>query len=260
MATECAALEAEILLASVLGKDRSYLFTWPEMVVDNTDITSFRQLVEQRRNGKPIAYILGSQEFWSLPLKVTPDTLIPRPETEQLVDAVLNDYSSKDKLFVLDTGTGTGAIALALAKERPLWNVFASDYSFAALSVAVHNSQSFHIPLHLFCGDWLSAVTSNVFDIVISNPPYIATGDIHLPALAYEPESALVALDDGFADINVITSQASQVLKSGGRLYIEHGHHQGNVVNKRFIEAGFVEVSTRKDYASCDRFTCGVKL
>lgn len=259
LANESAALDAEILLASVLGKDRSYLYAWPDAIIPVDQLKDFASLLEQRRSGKPVAYILGNQEFWSLSLRVTSDTLIPRPETEQVIDAVLHDYSQNDKVYVLDAGTGTGAIALALCKEKPQWQIFACDYSLAALTVAQQNANEHQLHVKYFCSDWLSAVQAGVFDIIVSNPPYIAENDVHLAALAYEPLSALVAGQSGLADIQRIVGQAMVLLKPGGRLYIEHGYDQGLAVKNRFSESGFSDVITTRDYANCDRFTCGVK-
>ncbi len=258
LANEGAALDAEIILAHVLGKQRSYLYAWPDVELQHQQLQQYALLIQDRLQGKPVAYIVGNQEFWSLSLKVTPDTLIPRPETEQLVDAVLQ-HQPYHNIYVLDAGTGTGAIALALSKEKPQWQVFACDDSLAALAVAQQNASDHHLRVQYFCSDWLSAIKPELFDVIVSNPPYIAQNDPHLTALAYEPKSALVAEQSGLADINILVQQAMALLKPQGRLYIEHGYDQGSAVNQCFIAHGFMDVVTSKDYAGCDRFTYGVK-
>jgi release factor glutamine methyltransferase len=259
LANESAALDAEILLAHVLGKGRSYIYAWPDVVLHDDQLKHYALLIQERLNGKPVAYILGTQEFWSISLKVSPATLIPRPETEQLVDAVLQHFPANNIMHVLDAGTGTGAIALALSSEKPSWQVFACDYSLAALAVARQNALDNHLNVHYFCSDWLSAVKPEVLDIIVSNPPYIAEHDIHLSALSYEPESALVAGESGLSDIKTIVQQAKALLKPQGRLYIEHGYDQGLAVSQCFSDNQFMNIVTAKDYAGCDRFTYGVK-
>lgn len=259
LANESAQLDAEVLLAHVLDKNRSYLYAWPEKELATDELEKFRLLVAERQQGRPVAYLLGTQEFWSLSFHVTPATLIPRPETEQLVDAVLQDHAGKNSLVVVDAGTGSGAIAIALAHEKPQWQVCACDYSMAALQVAQANAHCHHAAVAFFCSDWLAAVQAGGIDVIVSNPPYIAPGDVHLPALAYEPTSALVAADHGLADIRQICLQASALLKSHGMLYVEHGYDQAQAVQQIFADCGFSAVFTAKDYAGCDRFTRGVK-
>lgn len=254
-----AQLDAEVLLASVLGKNRSYLYAWPEHELPADLVARFHGLILARQQGQPVAYLLGVQEFWSLSLQVTPATLIPRPETEQLVDAVLQRYGAGQPLSVLDAGTGSGAIAVALAKERPQWSIFACDFSLSALQVARANAAAHHAAIGFFGSDWLAAVRPGLLDVIVSNPPYIAEGDEHLPALRYEPQTALVAAQNGLADIRRIAGQACSLLKPWGALYIEHGYDQAAFVRQIFQYNGFVEVLTARDYAGCERFTCGVK-
>ena len=256
---DSARLDAELLLAHVLDKPRSWLLAWPEQEVSPAMLVSFEKLLTRRVNGEPIAYILGMQEFWSMPLHLTEATLIPRPDTEVLVEAVLNSYKSQEALKILDAGTGSGAIALALAKERPCWGVVASDISKPALDVARGNAERLGISVTFIQSDWLLAFLDNNLDIIVSNPPYIAENDVHLEHLRYEPRSALVAADTGLADIRAIVEQAVKALKSGGALYVEHGYDQGERVRSIFESGCFVNVHTGKDYAGNERFTCGIK-
>lgn len=254
-----ARLDAEVLLAQVLQKNRSYLYTWPDQLLSAEQCNQFQQLVNLRASGKPLAYITGQQEFWSMPLMVNAHTLIPRPETEQLVDAVLADYAGAHQCTVWDAGTGSGAIALALKKEKPHWQVLASDISADALAVAAANAQQLTLPVCFVQASWLQSVAKNSLDILVSNPPYIAEHDAHLPALRYEPFSALVAADKGMADIQQLCAQAIDVLKPGGRFYVEHGYDQQQPVSDAFIANGFLQVQCQRDYAGLPRFTCGVK-
>lgn len=256
---ECARLEVELLLSLAMGKSRSWLLAWPDSDIPPADLEQFQQLLERRLGGEPVAYILGEQEFWSLPLQVTTATLVPRPDTEVMVEAVLADFAAHETLKVMDAGTGSGAIALALAKERPAWQVFACDASMPALHVARANASRLCIPVAFANSDWLQACAVASLDVVVSNPPYIAEGDSHLAALQHEPLSALVAADQGLADIRVITRQAWQVLRPGGALYVEHGYDQASAVRAMFESCGFTRVITGKDYAGTDRFTSGVK-
>lgn len=251
-------LDAELLLAHVLGKERSYLFAWPEKAVSAEQESRYRSLAARRAGGMPVAYILGVQEFWSLPLTVTRDTLIPRPETEQMVDCVLAQHGASEGIRVLDVGTGSGAIALALSSEKASWLVDACDISEGALRVAGQNAANLGLSVRFFRSDWLAGVVQHNYDVIVSNPPYIAEGDPHLAALAYEPRSALVAQEKGLADIARLVAQSATVLKPGGALYVEHGHDQGDAVMNIFITNGFERVFCEKDYAGNDRFTRGL--
>lgn len=250
-------LDAEVLLAHVLGKDRGYLFAWPEKSVSAQQRHHYELLTEQRAGGMPVAYILGKQEFWSLPLLVTPATLIPRPETERLVEVVLAQQGGRRGLRVLDVGTGSGAIALALASENPSWQVDACDISDAALRIARQNAENLGLVVSFFRSDWLGGMAPHSYDVIVSNPPYIAEGDKHLKALVFEPVSALVAEENGLADIAILVRQAATVLKPGGALYVEHGCDQGAAVIDMFIHNGFEKVFCEKDYAGNDRLTHG---
>ena len=259
LAGDSARLDAELLLAHVLEKDRTWLFTWADKTLSESQRRDYAALLAERQQGVPVAYLIGEQEFWSLPLKVTPATLIPRPETEQLVDFVLQQHDHHQPLQLLDAGTGSGAIAIALAHECPCWSVSACDYSEQALQVAQQNASRHRLAIRFFQNDWLAGLEAASLDVIVANPPYIRAGDEHLPALRYEPYTALVAADDGLADIKTLARQAQQVLRPGGALYIEHGYDQGQAVQAIFRANGFVEVSCEQDYAGNDRFTHGVK-
>ena len=208
--------------------------------------------------GEPLAYITGSQPFWTLDLKVTHDTLVPRPDTEVLVETVLALSLQRDAVIV-DLGTGTGAVALALASERPDWQVTATDIYPPTLAVAQENASKYALnQVQFACGAWFEALGSEVeprFDLIVSNPPYIDANDAHMPALAAEPERALVAADQGLADIVQIISQGKHWLKANGWIALEHGYDQALAVQAIFAEHGFSEIRTVKDYAGNDRVT-----
>lgn len=219
----------------------------------------FLQGIERLKQGEPLAYVLGEQEFWSLKLKVTPDTLIPRPDTEILVEQALALIDSEQNLCILDLGTGSGAIALSIAKERPLANIIATDFSSAALQVAQHNAMLNQISnIRFLQGSWYQALNSSYqFDVIVSNPPYIDEQDQHLSDLTYEPITALTAKNNGLADLEIIIGQAPQWLKPAGWLLIEHGYDQAQAVQQLFSHAGFNQVKTVKDYGGNDRVTLG---
>ena len=256
---DTAELDAQILLTDILQKPRSHLYAWPDQRLSAGQAQQFYHAVQQCLAGMPVAYIVGWQEFWSLPLAVNEHTLIPRPETELLVETVLQQHRASDKLNLLDAGTGSGAIALALASEKPQWQILASDLSAGALAVASGNSQRLQLPVNFVQMNWLEAIAGQSLDVVVSNPPYIAGDDEHLAALQYEPQSALVAENDGLAAIDTVCQQSRVALKPGGALYIEHGHDQAAAVCSLFVANGFSDVRTLLDYAGCDRLICGVK-
>ena len=254
-----ARLDAELLLAAALGKSRSYLHTWPEKIVSSESALTFSGYLLRRRAGEPVAYILGQQGFWKLDLEVAPHTLIPRPDTELLVETAL-DLLPASPARVLDLGTGSGAIALALASERPAWHVTAVDRVLEAVALAERNRQRLQLEnVHVLTSHWFSALADQRFDLIISNPPYIAAGDVHLAQgdVRFEPESALVAGVDGLDDIREIIQAAPQHLNPGGRLMLEHGYDQADAVRQLLSGAGFAQVESRKDLGTHERITLG---
>lgn len=205
--------------------------------------------------GEPLAYVIGSQPFWTLDLKVTHDTLVPRPDTEILVETVLNLALARD-INMVDLGTGTGAIALALASERPQWSVTATDIYLPTLDVAQENAVRHGLTQVKFaCGAWFDALDAQKFDLIVSNPPYIDPDDVHMQKLKSEPERALVADQHGLADIETIISQGKSWLKAKGWIVLEHGYDQGQAVREIFEQFGFSEIETIKDYGGNDRAT-----
>lgn len=250
-----ARLDAELLLAQVLGWPRSRLFARSEECLTAAQLSNFEQLLAQREAGAPVAYLLGQQEFWSLPLRVTADCLVPRPETEDLVAWVLQQDLPHNS--VLDLGTGSGAIALALAHERSDWAITATDASAAALEVARSNAAQLGLSVAFALGDWFDALSPQHFDLIASNPPYLAADDPHLSDLQHEPHQALVAAAEGLADINQIIEQAPHFLHAGGQLVMEHGMSQGPAVRAQLHKRGFTEVVTQLDLAGLERFSHG---
>ncbi|MCR4538154.1 peptide chain release factor N(5)-glutamine methyltransferase [Pseudomonas sp. 18.1.10] len=254
-----ARLDAELLLAAALGKPRSYLHTWPEKIVSSEDALTFASYLQRRRGGEPVAYILGQQGFWKLDLEVAPHTLIPRPDTELLVEAAL-ELLPATPTQVLDLGTGSGAIALALASERPAWKVTAVDRVLEAVALAERNRQRLHLNnVTVLNSHWFSALQGHTYDLVISNPPYIADNDPHLVAgdVRFEPASALVAGRDGLDDLRHIIQEAPQHLNAAGWLLLEHGYDQAAAVRDLLLGAGFDEVHSRIDLGGHERITLG---
>ena len=254
-----AQLDAELLLAAALGRSRSYLRTWPERIVERDAAQRFEGYLARRREGEPVAYILGQQGFWTLDLEVAPDTLIPRPETELLVEAALALLPAAHAQ-VLDLGTGTGAIALALASERPAWQLTAVDRVDAAVALAERNRQRLGLGnVQVLAGHWFEPLADQRFAMILSNPPYIRDQDPHLVRgdVRFEPSSALVAGHDGLSDLRQIIEQAPQHLLPGGWLLLEHGYDQAAEVCALLAEQGFVDVENRVDLGGQPRVSLG---
>jgi release factor glutamine methyltransferase len=243
--------EARLLLAAASGHSEASVIAYPERALSRDVEKQFLALAARRRAGEPVGYILGRQEFYGLELAVNPAVLIPRPETELLVELALE----RGFASALDLGTGSGAVALALKRHRPAARVVAVDASAAALAVARRNATRHSLGVELRHGRWLEAVPGERFDLIVSNPPYVAEGDPHLAALRYEPASALLAGADGLAAIREIAAAAPAHLASGGMLLVEHGMGQDEAVRALFRQAGMVQVSTWPDLAGIPRVT-----
>lgn len=254
--SDSARLDSEILLCRAINMPRSYLFAHPEDELDTLAIARFDALIRRRGRGEPVAYITGSREFWSLDLLVSPATLVPRPETELLVDLALRHIPREVKLDVLDLGTGCGAIAIAIASERPQCDVVATDASADALTVAMENVRIANL-LNVDCrhGDWTIPVQEQQFDVVISNPPYVGSNDEELAKLSFEPRSALVSGADGLNDIRRLALDCLAVTKTNGWLLLEHGSTQADAVASLLASAGWLDVSCHNDLAGLPRVT-----
>lgn len=253
-------LDAEVLLAACLGKPRSYLHAWPEHVVDDAVLRQYTDWLTRRAAGEPVAHLTGMREFWSLPLTVTPDTLIPRPETETLVELALARMVTGTHCRIADLGTGSGAIALAIASECPRCEIFATDTSDAALAVAQSNAERLGIHnVRFLAGHWCDPLPAAPFDFILSNPPYIAEDDPHLASgdVRFEPRSALVAGGNGMDELGQIASAAFTHLRPGGWLVIEHGYDQGERTARLLHAIGYIEVSDHQDAAGLSRVTLG---
>ena len=257
--SDSALLDTELLLSHALDVSRTYLKTWPDRQPDTNQVTAFSALFQRRLRGEPIAYILGHQGFWSLDLKVSEHTLIPRPETELLVETALELQLSPHS-SVLDLGTGTGAIALALACERNDWNITAVDFQPQAVALAEENRAAHKLNnVQIVQSNWFAALPAVKFDLIVSNPPYIENNDPHLSQgdVRFEPASALVSGAEGLDDLILLISQSVVFLKPNGWLLVEHGYDQGPGVRALFTEAGFSAIETRNDYNQMDRITFG---
>lgn len=250
--------EAEFLLGHVLGRPRAWLFAHAQDQIDADAQRRFEALVEARRRGEPVAYLTGTRGFWTLDLVVTPDVLIPRADTERLVELALERIPVDADCAVADLGTGSGAIALAIASERPRARIVATDASTAALAVARTNAARLGIANVSFAeGDWCAALGTQRFHVIVSNPPYIAATDPHLGQgdLRFEPASALASGHDGLDAIRTIAAQARALLEAGGCLLVEHGHDQGPTVRALFAENAYTDIATARDLEQRERVT-----
>lgn len=253
-------LDVELLLAAALAKPVSYLHTWPDNEVDEASLKQFNDSLQRRRVGEPIAYILGQQGFWSLNLQVNKHTLIPRSDTEILVEVSLTHVPENQQIEILDLGTGTGAIALAIAYERPLAKVLGVDYIAKAVELAEQNRQQLNITNVIFkWSNWFSGLGHQYFDVIVTNPPYIALDDPHLSQgdVRFEPSTALVSGEAGLDDIKLIIQQAPEHLRAAGWLFLEHGYQQGIAVQDLLRARGFSQIITYRDLGGNDRVTGG---
>lgn len=253
-------VDAEALLLHVLQQPRSWLFLHDQEAMEDSASVAFDALVARREAGEPVAYLTGSRGFWTLDLAVTPDTLIPRPETELLVELALEHIGRDAEAHVADLGTGSGAIALAIASERPHAQVIATDASEAALAVARENARRHRIDnIEFRQGNWFAPLAGERFDLIASNPPYIESDDPHLGEgdLRFEPAAALASGEDGLDDLRVIAADATSHLAIGGWLMVEHGWGQGAAVRALFVAAGLMDVVTARDLEGRERVTLG---
>ncbi|MBT8080933.1 MAG: peptide chain release factor N(5)-glutamine methyltransferase [Gammaproteobacteria bacterium] len=255
-ASESPRLDAEILLGRTINMPRSYLFAHPEDELDELTLARFEDVLARREAGMPMAYIMGIREFWSREFAVSPATLVPRPETEILVNLALCEIPRDAAWEVLDLGTGSGAIAVSIACERPLCQVTAVDNSEEALAVARENARALargNVTCEL--GNWAEPVQGRTFDVIVSNPPYVRRDDEHLAGLRYEPQAALVAGEDGLDAIRVLAAACGELLVDGGLLLVEHGAVQAAAVADLLGEHGWTEVACHKDLAGLPRVT-----
>jgi len=255
-----ARIDAEILLCHVLSCNTAHLAAWPEKNLSLEQTQQFDQLITERESGTPVAYLTGQREFWSLELDVSPATLIPRPETETLIEFVLEQFNQQKNRHVVDLGTGSGAIALAIAHEYSDWKITATDISQDALSVAQKNAAKHQINnIEFRISHWFDALKDQSFDIIISNPPYVAEADTHLAEgdLRFEPAISLISGKQGMDDIEAITSEAARYLKHNGWLILEHGYDQKKQVLDCFKAAGFKTIMQKSDLLNQPRMTAG---
>lgn len=254
--SDSARLDAELLLCRIIDMPRSYLFAHPEDELDDVTRDRFESQLARRLNGEPMAYITGTREFWSRELLVSPATLVPRPETELLVELALREIPRELALEILDLGTGSGAIAISIATERPLCNITATDISQDALAIAAENVRQADLAnVHCVVGDWTKPVAQHKFDIVLSNPPYVNENDAALVQLKYEPVSALVSGVDGLDDIRILANTCGDILTAGGWLMIEHGAQQEQDVAAILRASNWLEILCHNDLSGKPRVT-----
>ena len=247
-------LDAEVLICIAIDVPRSYLFSHPEDIPDDEAVARLEKNLARRLAGEPMAYITGTKEFWSLELMVTPATLVPRPETEVLVELALREIPREGEWSILDLGTGSGAIAVAIASERPLCNIVAVERSTDALRVAEQNVRNLSLAnVECLQGDWTEPVEGREFDLILSNPPYVEAGNRDLTRLAQEPQAALVSGDDGLDAIRVLARDCRDILKEGCAMLIEHGFDQEDGVATILAKEGWTSIECRKDMAGLPR-------
>ena len=255
-----ARIDAESLLCHLLNCNTAHLAAWPEQSLGSERTQQFNYLLEKRKSGIPVAYLTGIREFWSLPFNVTPATLIPRPETETLVEFVLNKFGNQKNLSLVDLGTGCGAIAIALGHEKPGWVITATDISDEALAVAKKNAKELRVTnIHFVKSNWFENLKDTTFDVIVSNPPYIANNDTHLTQgdVCFEPDHALKAGKQGMDDIQAITAQAKIHLYDRGWLVFEHGFDQKESCRVCLLDAGFNNIEQKNDLSGQPRMSAG---
>jgi release factor glutamine methyltransferase len=260
LVSDSAFLDAEVLLCLTLNKPRSHLRAWPDQQLQPEQLTAFQALLEQRQKGMPIAYITGNREFWSRDFQVTPDVLIPRPDTELLIELSLKLIPADEPIKIIDLGTGSGIIAITLAAERPYAQISATDFSLAALRIAQLNAGKHHINnIQFYQSDWFVDIPKAKFNLIISNPPYIAEDDSHLQQgdVRFEPQTALCAAEQGLGDIKIIAGNARHYLEPCGHLLIEHGYDQLQPVQSLFKDLHYDNVQTYTDLSGQPRVTYG---
>jgi len=258
--SDSASLDVEVLLCHALKKNRTYLRTWPDKQLTGKQLQHFEHLLQQRQQGQPIAYIIGQREFWSRDFHVDHNVLIPRPDTETLIELCLQLIHHQPNASIIDLGTGSGIIAITLAAEYPQLNITAVDNSAAALKVAQHNAKLNHTPnIRFLKSDWFAQVSKESFDFIVSNPPYIASSDPHLNEgdVRFEPSCALVAAQQGLQDIIQITAQSQHYLNKGGYLIFEHGYDQKQQVHEILHQHHYQNIHCQHDLANQPRISYG---
>ena len=249
-------LDAEILITHITGLSKTHQYAYPEAPLSDAQASALEAAVTRRSQGEPIAYIVGHQSFWMFDLLVTPAVLVPRPETECMIEWLLKQWDQNTCLKVADLGVGSGAIALALAQERPQWTIDATDHSPQAIALAEQNAKRLEIDnVRFHQGDWCVALPERDYDIIVSNPPYIAEGDAHLYALQYEPMTALASGPLGLDDITVIIDQATAYLKPTGMIAFEHGYDQGDACLSLLENNGYRHAEDHLDLSQQSRFS-----
>ncbi len=255
-------LDAEILFAYALKKQRAFLYAYGDDILADETLERIEALISERLRGVPIAYLVKEREFWSLSFHVTPHTLIPRPETELLIELALNLYGAHETCSVLELGTGTGAISIALATEKPHWQLITSDQSINALAVAEKNIKRHHVKnITLIHSNWFDQIPDAAFDLIISNPPYLADDDPHQHQgdLRFEPKEALISDENGLSDLNIIIQESIKYLKQDGLLLLEHGYNQRKAVMDKLSLTGYKNVRCWQDTNNNDRVSTGWK-
>lgn len=263
--SDSARLDIELILCHILQKNRTWLFTWPQQNLNSEQQQLFDVLFQRRKRGEPVAHIIGQREFWSLPLAVNNSTLIPRPDTELLVETILEIFSEDSPACIrhcLDLGTGTGAIVLAIASEKLHWHLVGVDQSAEAVALAEKNRAQLgfnHVSIQQ--SNWFANIPAQKFDVIVSNPPYIDPQDPHLTQgdVRFEPRSALIAENRGLADIELIIRESGDYLLPDGWLLLEHGYDQANIVRELLHSHGFVSIETRRDLSGNERISLGKK-